>query len=93
MHRQIAPNAFYCGSIDYTSTNPWGEQVEERDAGLPGKGFIEFDLETGKHTFHHLEPSRRLIDLPPFSARRMSRGGGRGHRASASRDAMAASTR
>jgi exonuclease SbcD len=72
VHRQIARNAFYSGSIDYTSANPWGEMVEERDAGLPGKGFVEFDLETGRHTFHHLEPSRRLVDLPPFSARGMS---------------------
>jgi len=69
VHRQIAPNAYYSGSIDYTSTNPWGELVEEHEAGLPGKGFIEYDLERGVHTFHALEPSRRLIDLPSVVAR------------------------
>jgi len=69
VHRQIAPNAYYSGSVDYTSTNPWGELVEERQAGLPGKGFIEYDLERGVHTFHALDASRRLIDLPAVLAR------------------------
>lgn len=72
VHREIAPNAFYSGSVDYTSANPWGELVEEREAGLPGKGFIEFDLESGAHTFHHLEPSRALVDLPSINARGLS---------------------
>ena len=72
VHREIAPNAYYSGSLDYTSANPWGELIEERDAGLPGKGFIEFDLDTGEHRFHHIEPSRALVDLPPISARGLS---------------------
>lgn len=69
VYQQIAPNAFYAGSIDYTSTNPWEELVEERSSGLPGKGFIEHDLETGEHRFHHVAPSRPYVDLPPLSAR------------------------
>ncbi|HJU64546.1 MAG TPA: metallophosphoesterase [Gemmatimonadaceae bacterium] len=69
VHREIAPNAYYCGSLDYTSANPWGELVEEREGGLAGKGFIEFDLATGTRRFHPLEPSRRLVDLPQLSAR------------------------
>jgi DNA repair protein SbcD/Mre11 len=68
VHREIAPNAYYSGSIDYTSTNPWGEMREEREAGLPGKGILEYDLETRAHRFHHVEPSRQLHDLPPLSA-------------------------
>ena len=44
--REIAPNAFYAGSLEYTSTNPWGELYEERVTGLPGKGFLEYDLDT-----------------------------------------------
>jgi DNA repair protein SbcD/Mre11 len=70
--REIEPNTFYSGSIEYTSTNVWGELVEEREHGVPGKGFIEFDLETGRHTFHHVEPARRFVDLPAFSARGLS---------------------
>ena len=72
VHRQIARNAYYSGSLDYTSPNPWGELIEERDAGLRGKGFIEFDLVTGTHRFHTLETGRPLLDLEPLSARGMS---------------------
>jgi hypothetical protein len=69
VYREIAPNVYYAGSIDYTSANTWGELFEERIAGLPGKGIVERNLETGVHTFHPLPASRPLIDLPPISAR------------------------
>jgi DNA repair exonuclease SbcCD nuclease subunit len=76
VHRQVAPNAYYSGSIDYTSANPWGELAEEAEAekagGHAGKGFIEYDLDTNTHTFHQLPPSRTLVDLPPLSARGMT---------------------
>lgn len=70
--REIEPNAWYAGAIEYTSVNTWGELHEEREAGIRGKGFIERDLETGEHVFHHIEPARALVDLPPLSARGMS---------------------
>jgi DNA repair protein SbcD/Mre11 len=70
--REIAPNAFYSGSIEYTSANVWGELQEERAARLPGKGIIEFDLDTRRKVFHHVPPARALVDLPPISARGMS---------------------
>lgn len=41
VYRSVAPNAFYSGSLDYTSTNPWGELAEERDSGIGAKGIIE----------------------------------------------------
>ena len=67
---EVAPNAFYSGSIDYTSVNTWGELYEEsKSPAFDGKGFIERDLATGEHTFHALPPSRPLIDLPPINAR------------------------
>ncbi|HEX5580077.1 MAG TPA: metallophosphoesterase [Gemmatimonadaceae bacterium] len=72
VYREIAPNAYYSGSLEYASANPWGELVEERQAGIPGKGFIEHDLATGRHVFHHVTPARRLIDLPPVQARGMT---------------------
>lgn len=70
--RQLAPNMAYSGSIDYTSTNPWGELEEERENGLAGKGFVERNLDTGEQMFHPLPPSRHYIDLPRFSAHEMS---------------------
>lgn len=72
VHREIAPNAWYSGSIDYTSANPWGELAEERLGGVPGKGIVEHDLETGEHRFHPLAPSRMLVDLPPIQAMGLS---------------------
>ena len=69
VYRRIAPNQFYSGSLDYTSTNTWGERVEEGLAGVPGKGIIEHDLATGTHTFHPIERSREFVDLPAVSAR------------------------
>ena len=72
VYRQIAPNAYYSGSLDYTSTNSWGEISEEHDSGIAGKGIIEHDLATGEHHFHSLPVVRRWIDLRSFSARGMS---------------------
>lgn len=69
--REVAPGAWYSGSLDYTSTNPWGELQEERAAGLPGKGFIERDLASGAHRFHPVPPSRPLLDLEPIDAEGM----------------------
>ncbi len=69
VYRRIAPNQFYSGSLDYTSTNTWGEKIEEGLAGVPGKGIIEHDLATGAHVFHPLPPSRDFLDLPMLSAR------------------------
>ena len=66
-HRLLtpAPNAMaYAGSIDYTSTNPWGELAEERAAGLMGKGFLVIDNFTAGPRFVPIAPSRTFIDLP-----------------------------
>ncbi len=72
VYRQVAPNAYYSGSIDYTSANSWGELSEERDARIAGKGLIEHDLSTGEHQFHPLPNVRRWVDLPALSARGLS---------------------
>jgi len=72
VYRQIAPNAFYAGSIDYTSTNSWGEMAEEKAAKNGGKGIIEHDLATGSHTFHPIPPQRQWVDLAPLSGAGLS---------------------
>jgi DNA repair exonuclease SbcCD nuclease subunit len=77
VHREVAPNAYYSGSIDYTSANPWGEMREEREAGLydavnGGKGIIEWDLDTATHTFHPLAVARPLVDLPRLDGSSMT---------------------
>ena len=69
VYTEVAPNAYYSGSIDYTSVNTWGETHEQDKADVPGKGFVERDIATGEHTFHVLDPVRQLIDLDPVRAR------------------------
>ena len=53
---------WYAGGIERTSTNIWEEASSE-------KGFLTYDTESKKATFHPL-PSRPVIDLPRFSALR-----------------------
>jgi len=66
VYREVAPGAYYSGSIDFTSTNPWGEIEEARVRGVPGKGFIVHDIATGGHRFVPVAASRALLDLGPI---------------------------
>ncbi len=72
--KQLAPNAYYSGAMEYASLNIWGELLEEDAAKLRGKRMIEFDLETGKRTAHKLPQARALVDLPLIRARTMTAG-------------------
>ncbi|HKN57252.1 MAG TPA: DNA repair exonuclease [Gemmatimonadaceae bacterium] len=72
VYRPVAQNAFYSGSLDYTSTNPWGELAEEHETGIGGKGIIEHDLANKTHRFHAISPSRRWVDLTPLSGAGLS---------------------
>ena len=67
--KEMAPNAFYCGALEYTSTDPWSELAAERAARLPGKWFIERDLATGKWTPHPVKVARPFLDLPEIAGR------------------------
>jgi len=68
VYHSVAPNAYYSGSLEYTSSNVWGEADEEIEKRIEGKGFIEHDLETGRHSFHPIKPARHVINLPELSA-------------------------
>ena len=72
VYRQVAERAYYSGSIEYTSSNPWGELREEHDDNVPGKGFVEHNLATQQHRFHPQSPARQLLDLPVIEGRGMS---------------------
>jgi hypothetical protein len=72
VYRQLAPNMYYSGSMEYTSVNTWSELAEEKSVKLPGKGMVEYDLATAKRKFHPLQSTRPLVDLPPINARGMS---------------------
>ncbi len=68
VHRQVADRAWYAGSLDYVSSNAWGEMAEQRQHGVPGKGFALHDLSSGLHTFVEVPLERRFIDLEPVDA-------------------------
>lgn len=69
VHRRVADNAYYSGSIDYTSLSVWRDRADEDELGLKGKGFIEFDLDTRTHRWHALPASRPFVQLKDISAR------------------------
>lgn len=56
----LAPNMWYAGALERTSTNIWMEEGE--------KGFLLYDTETRAATFHPVE-TRAMVDLPRQSAR------------------------
>lgn len=60
---QLGPRAWYAGSLDYVSSNPWGELREEA-TGVAGKGWLLVDLESGRAEPRPVELARRVIDLP-----------------------------
>ena len=72
VHRQVAERAWYAGSLDYVSTNAWGEIAEQRQHGVPGKGFAVHDLVTGEHTFVPVPSDRRFLELEPVDARALA---------------------
>src|SRR2546429_8884988 len=67
VHRPVAENAFYSGSLDYTSTNPWGELIEERESGNGGEGIHQDHLAHKTHKIHAVPPEGRWGDLAPLS--------------------------
>lgn len=58
---ELAPNAYYSGSLEYASTNIWSETKID-------KGFIEYDLDERKLLQFHKTPTREVIDLRPIDA-------------------------
>ncbi len=70
---RLESNMFYPGAIERTSLNIWAEadnaQLKAEDTWGDaewGKGFIEYDLETQRPTFHKLEHPRPVFDLRPI---------------------------
>jgi hypothetical protein len=65
---EVFPRCWYSGALEYTSTNIWGELVEEALKGLPGKGWLLVDLEQGTAELKPVPTSRRIWDAPLLDA-------------------------
>jgi DNA repair exonuclease SbcCD nuclease subunit len=66
VQHQVAPHAWYSGSLEYVSPNIWGELVDEADQGIRGKGWLLADLDRGTVTRQPVPPARPIIDLEPI---------------------------
>jgi DNA repair protein SbcD/Mre11 len=67
VQREVAPRSWYAGSLDYVSSNPWGELREERSRDIAGKGWLLVDPDTGTVERRLLPSPRRFLDLEPIS--------------------------
>jgi DNA repair protein SbcD/Mre11 len=72
VYRPLDDHSFYPGSVDYTSTNPWGELAEEQRTDVQGKGIVEYDLTNKTHKFHPIPLPRQWVDLPAISGEGLS---------------------
>ena len=68
---EVAPQAWYSGSLEYTSHNIWGEWREERRHGLT-KGFLVADLGARSVERINVPAARRLADLEWLDAAGMT---------------------
>lgn len=57
-HQQVAPRVYYSGSLERVGPEPWREAAQE-------KGFLTFDLESGRSRFHPI-PGRAVVALAPI---------------------------
>jgi len=61
--QSVAANAWYAGSVEYVSPNPWGQLQDEEEQGRRGKGYLLVDLPGARVTFRPIAPVRRHVEL------------------------------
>jgi exonuclease SbcD len=76
---QVAPRAWYAGSLEYVSTTVWSESREqnmwgESQAGCGQKGWLLVELADGAEPVVQFQPveTRRVVDLEPLDAEHLS---------------------
>ncbi len=69
--RSVAANAWYSGALDYVSTNPWGELIDEAREGRRGeKGWLLVEIGGQLQVeFRAIATARDLIDLEPIQGK------------------------
>jgi exonuclease SbcD len=66
VQHEVAPHAWYSGSLEYVGTNIWGELADEAEQGIRGKAWLLADLDRGTVEREPVPPSRPIIDLEPI---------------------------
>ena len=70
--QQIAANAWYAGSLEYVTPNPWGQLQDEEEQGRPGKGYLLVDPRGARVEFRSIAPVRRHFELPSIDGKGMT---------------------
>ncbi|HET9133113.1 MAG TPA: DNA repair exonuclease [Gemmatimonadales bacterium] len=68
VQQEVGERAWYSGSLEYVSPNPWAELREEARQRIPGKGWLLVDLASGAVVRQPIAAPRRVIDLPALDA-------------------------
>ncbi len=75
--QQIATNAWYPGSIEYVTPNPWGQLQDEEEQGRRGKGYLLVELPGSRVTW------QLVFDVSRATARDLDHAAIRGYKARA----------
>jgi exonuclease SbcD len=66
--KEVAPNAFHPGSLEYAGGLTIWEQLDECSKRGVGKGFIEYDLDQKRLVAFHAVQPREAVNLRPIDA-------------------------
>lgn len=61
---EVAPNAWYAGSLEYLPPNPWGQLQDEAERRRKGKGYLLVEVPAARVEFRPIASGRAHIDLP-----------------------------
>jgi hypothetical protein len=67
--QQVADNAWYAGSLEYVSPNPWGQLQDEAELNRSGKCYLLVDLPAAHVTARPIATARRHLDLPSIDGK------------------------
>jgi DNA repair protein SbcD/Mre11 len=62
---EVAPNAWYAGSLEYLPPNPWGQLQDEAERRRKGKGYLLVELPAARVEFRKVDQTRSHIDIQP----------------------------
>jgi exonuclease SbcD len=68
VQHEVAPRAWYAGSLEYIGPNLWGELADERDHHCSGKGWLLADLDSGEIHRRSVPLVRAILDLDALDA-------------------------
>jgi len=68
VQHEVAPRVWYCGALEYVSSNPWGELADEAQHRVRGKSWLLADLEKGEVRRQAVAAARTVYDAPRIDA-------------------------